>query len=67
MATSFLRSGASDKWGRRPEAICGTAVVGVLSGFAAQFWQLLVLRTMLGCFLGLAMGAAATITGQEED
>ena len=66
MMSSLFSSNMGDKYGRRPMALIstvGTSVVGLASGFTTNFWQLLLLRGILGVFIGVATPSAAALAG----
>ena len=66
MISSFASSTMGDKFGRRPMALMGaigTTVAGIASGFATSFWQLVLLRVILGISIGIGMPSAAALSG----
>ncbi len=69
---SILWGYLSDKFGRKymlTLPLLGTVVVALLSAFATQYWQLLILRGLAGFFMAnfpVAFAAAADITTPQQ-
>ena len=64
---SLVLSGAGDTYGRKPIALTaaiGVTISGLLSGLATKYWQLALLRGLLGAFIGVGTGPCCAITGE---
>jgi MFS family permease len=69
MISSFLFSGAGDKFGRKPIALAGSVgvtLVGLLCAATNKFWQLVFLRSLVGVFMGIAMGPSTAFNGKQK-
>ena len=67
MLASILFSGAGDKFGRKPVSLIaaiGVTSAGLLCGFVTSFWQLAVLRGLVGVFMGIGMAPCVALTGK---
>ena len=67
MLGSLFGSPAGDRFGRKPVClVCsvGLSVTGLLSGFVTTFWQLFLLRGLVGFFAGVAGGPALALSGE---
>ena len=56
-----------DRFGRKPIALAaaiGVTVTGVLCAFAQNYWQFLILRIIIGFFMGMGSGPAVVISGE---
>ena len=66
MLASIFLSGAGDKFGRKPVglvAAIGVTSVGLLCGLVTSFWQLAVLRGLVGVFMGIGIPPCVALTG----
>ena len=64
---SGLTSPLGDKFGRRPMALIGAVgvtITGILCAFTKAYWQLLVLRLVMGVFFGLGTPPALVFSGE---
>ena len=64
---ALLTAHWGDKYGRR--TIClisavGIVMSGMLCGLAQNFWQLVVMRSLGGVFIGIGLGPSVAITGE---
>ena len=70
IAMSFstgLTSPLGDRYGRRPMALIGAVgvtITGVLCAFTKNYWQMLVLRLVMGVFFGLGIPPANVFSGE---
>ena len=67
IVAAILFSGAGDKFGRKPTALAGAigvTVAGILCGFTTKFWQLVLLRGLVGVFMGIALPPSVAFTGK---
>ena len=65
--SSGLTSPLGDRYGRRPMALIGAVgvtITGVLCAFTKHYWQMLVLRLMMGVFFGLGIPPANVLSGE---
>ena len=65
--STAVTSTFGDRFGRKPIALAaaiGVTVIGVLCAFAQNYWQFLILRIIIGFFMGLGSGPVVVISGE---
>ena len=64
---TLLSSRLGDKFGRKPICIVssvGITVAGISCGFANTYWELFLLRMLVGIFMGLGYAPAVALSGE---
>ena len=67
ICSAGLTSPFGDRYGRRPMAligVVGATITAVLCAFTKNYWQMLVLRLVMGAFFGLGIPSANVFSGE---